>query len=48
MSYKVNMILLENYYSYRMAELKKEEANKFYNTKQYDKALVLYNEVIGQ
>lgn len=33
---------------FRLAELKKEEANKFYATKEYKKALVGYSEAIGK
>jgi len=31
-----------------VAELKKEAANQYYSQKQYKKALVGYNEVIGE
>jgi len=36
------------YYIYRLAESKKEIANQHYSQKQYKKALVGYNEVIGK
>ncbi|KAL7303247.1 hypothetical protein TKK_0004447 [Trichogramma kaykai] len=33
-------------YKFRLAEIKKEEANRLYSAKQYKQALVVYNEVI--
>ena len=34
--------------NYRLAEIKKEEANKFYAAKNYKQALVGYNEAISK
>lgn len=36
------------FYIYRLAESKKEVANQYYSQKQYKKALIGYNEVIGK
>ncbi|CAB0038848.1 unnamed protein product, partial [Trichogramma brassicae] len=35
-------------YKFRLAEIKKEEANRLYSAKQYKQALVVYNEVIDR
>lgn len=36
------------YQFFRLAELKKEQANQLYSAKQYKQALIIYNEVIGK
>lgn len=43
-----DLLTYDLYLSYRIAESKKEVANRFYAKKQYKKALAGYNEVIGK